>query len=60
MANKESLSKTLTVAALLCIVCSVVVSMAAVLLRPAQEANRELDFRRNILAAAGLLEEGRS
>jgi Na+-transporting NADH:ubiquinone oxidoreductase subunit C len=34
----------------------VVVSAAAVVLKPAQEANKELDKQRNILAAAGMLE----
>lgn len=60
MANNDSTSKTITVALLLCIVCSVVVSTAAVLLKPAQVANKALDFKRNILAAAGLLEEGKT
>jgi Na+-transporting NADH:ubiquinone oxidoreductase subunit C len=46
------------VAFALCIVCSVVVSTAAVLLKPAQEANKTLDRKRNILAAAGMLQEG--
>lgn len=55
MSSKESLGNTLKVAVLLCVVCSVIVSTAAIMLRPAQEANRELDFRRNILAAANLL-----
>lgn len=58
MSNKESMSKVLTVAISLCLVCSVVVSSAAVLLRDAQEANKSLDKKRNILAAAGLLKEG--
>jgi len=35
-------------------VCSVVVSSAAVLLRPVQERNRALDRKENILAVAGL------
>lgn len=60
MANKDSLQRTLLVAVLLCIVCSVVVSVAAVSLRPMQKANQELDFKRNILSAAGLFEEGKS
>ena len=58
MANNDSTGKTILVAALLCIVCSIVVSTAAVQLRPAQKANKALDFNRNILAAAGILEEG--
>ncbi|MBA6412114.1 Na(+)-translocating NADH-quinone reductase subunit C [Parahaliea sp. F7430] len=56
--NKDSIKKTLIVALSLCIVCSVVVSTAAVLLKPAQEINKTLDRKRNILAAAGMLEEG--
>jgi Na+-transporting NADH:ubiquinone oxidoreductase subunit C len=40
----------------LCLVCSVVVSTAAVLLKPAQEANKSLDKKRNILQAAGMLD----
>jgi Na+-transporting NADH:ubiquinone oxidoreductase subunit C len=58
VASNDTVKKTITVALLLCIVCSVIVSTAAVLLRPAQVANKELDFKSNILAAAGLLEEG--
>lgn len=58
--NKETIQFTLTVAFLLCVVCSVVVSTAAVLLRPMQNTNKELDFKRNILSAAGMLEQGKS
>jgi Na+-transporting NADH:ubiquinone oxidoreductase subunit C len=36
----------------------VIVSTAAVMLKPAQEANKALDRKRNILAAAGMLEPG--
>lgn len=60
MANKDSTGRTIGVALALCIVCSIVVSSAAVMLKPAQQANKQLDFNRNILAAAGLLEEGKS
>lgn len=54
MASKDTIGKTLTVAFVLCIVCSVVVSAAAVLLRPMQIENKNLDRKRNILLAAGL------
>ncbi|WP_049721940.1 Na(+)-translocating NADH-quinone reductase subunit C [Gilvimarinus polysaccharolyticus] len=57
MASNDSIKKTIIVTLLLCIVCSVVVSTAAVLLRPIQDVNKSLDFKRNILAAAGLLEK---
>lgn len=60
MSSNDSIRKTLIVAFSLCIVCSVVVSTAAVVLKPAQEANKAADRKRNILAAAGMLEEGRS
>lgn len=56
MSNNDSIKKTITVTLLLCIVCSVVVATAAVMLKPMQVANKSLDFKRNILAAAGLLE----
>lgn len=52
--NNESLGRVLTVALALCIVCSVVVSTAAVVLKPAQEVNKTRDLKRNILMAAGL------
>lgn len=60
MSSNDSIRKTLLVALSLCIVCSVIVSTAAVLLKPAQEANKTLDRKRNILAAAGMLDESRS
>ena len=60
MSGNDSIGKTLTVALLLCIVCSIIVSTAAVVLKPAQETNQELDKRRNILAAAGMLDESKS
>lgn len=56
--SNDTISKTVGVALALCIVCSVVVSTAAVMLKPAQVANKSLDFKRNILAAAGLYKEG--
>ena len=55
-ANGEGLGRVLTVALGLCLVCSVVVSAAAVILKPAQEANKTRDLKRNILMAAGLLD----
>ena len=52
--NNESIGKTLGVVVGLCLVCAVVVSLAAVQLRPLQQANKTQDVQRNILAAAGL------
>ena len=58
MANNDSIQKTLIVAISLCVVCSVLVSGAAVALKDMQVANKLDDRNRNILAAAGLLVEG--
>lgn len=58
MASRDSIGKTIFVALALCIVCSVLVSTVAVNLRPMQTINKALDKKRNILQAAGLLEEG--
>jgi Na+-transporting NADH:ubiquinone oxidoreductase subunit NqrC len=52
--TNDGVVHTLIVALVLCVVCSLVVSAAAVGLRPLQEANRALDRQRNILLAAGL------
>ena len=52
--NKDSIKSTLIVTLLLCVVCSILVSSAAVILKPMQDANRILDRNKNILAAAGL------
>ncbi|WP_339806491.1 Na(+)-translocating NADH-quinone reductase subunit C [uncultured Marinobacter sp.] len=56
--KKETVGKTLQVALALCIVCSVIVSAAAVSLRPMQALNQELDIKSNILQAAGMAERG--
>lgn len=58
--KKESVSRTIVVALLVCLVCSVIVSVAAVALKPVQVTNQLLDKQRNILLIAGLLEEGQS
>jgi Na+-transporting NADH:ubiquinone oxidoreductase subunit C len=57
---KETISKTLIVAALLAVVCSAFVASSAVLLRPQQAKNKDLDRKKNILQAAGIFEEGKS
>ena len=58
MANQDTIQKTLIVALLLCFFCSVIVSTAAVLLRPMQDVNKDQDRKKNILLAAGLYQEG--
>ncbi|MEX0963388.1 MAG: Na(+)-translocating NADH-quinone reductase subunit C [Pseudohongiellaceae bacterium] len=54
MSSRDSTRKTLLVAFSLCVVCSIVVSGTAVILKPMQDANRILDRNKNILNAAGL------
>ncbi len=56
--NNDSLEKTIAVALSLCFVCAVLVSFAAVALRPIQVHNKALDMKKNILDVAGLLDEG--
>ncbi len=52
--NKDSMKNIIVVSLLICFACSVVVSSAAVFLKPQRIANKDLDRNRNILAAAGL------
>ena len=54
--NNESITKTFTVAALLAIVCAIIVSLADVSLKDMQRRNQALDRQTNILRAAGLVE----
>lgn len=56
----DSTKKTIIVATVLCLVCSILVSGAAVVLKPVQDANKALDKKRNILQIAGLMEEGKT
>ncbi len=50
--------KTVVVAFVLCVVCSIMVSSTAVQLKPTQLRNQDLDMKKNILEAAGLMQEG--
>ncbi len=50
----DSFSKTMLVVVASCLVCALVVSVAAVSLRPQQLSQKALDKQRNILAAAGI------
>lgn len=52
--QKESTVRTLAVAIVVCLVCSVFVAGAAVALKSTQVENKELDKQRSILAIAGL------
>jgi len=51
--NPNSLVGTLLVAVVLCLVCSLLVSAAAVGLRPRIDANKVRNLRQNVLVAAG-------
>lgn len=54
--QKDSVVGTVVVATLLCVVCSVLVSGAAVSLKDRQDANKILDVKKNLLLASGLLD----
>ncbi len=56
--SKDTVARTLLVALVLSVFFSVVVSTAAVMLRPAQIQNQNLDIKTNILEAAGMLVPG--
>lgn len=56
--QRDSWQKTLLVTVVLCLVCSLLVSAAAVGLRDFQQANKRREMQRNVLVAAGLFEEG--
>jgi len=56
-ANNDSISKTLTVAILLCLVCSVIVAGAAVGLKEKQNINKANDKKAAVLQAAGLYDK---
>ena len=54
----DNVGKTVAIALALCLVASMVVSAAAVALRPLQERNAALDKQVNIVEVAGLYEPG--
>lgn len=56
----DNMVKTIGVALLLCLVCSIVVSTAATVLKPKQVANKLLDKKRNILSVAGIQDSEKS
>jgi len=56
--SRDSTRKVLSVAFLLCVVCSVLVSAAAVMLSDRQERNKVEEKKKNILQAAGLYKAG--
>jgi len=58
--KRDGWKNVVTVAVSVCLVCSILVSSAAVLLRPRQAANAALDVQKNLLQAAGLFAPGDS
>ena len=52
--SRDSTGKVLTVAFVLCVICSILVSVAAVGLSDRQERNKVEEKRKNILLAAGI------
>ncbi|MCF6354684.1 MAG: Na(+)-translocating NADH-quinone reductase subunit C [Candidatus Polarisedimenticolaceae bacterium] len=60
MQADHSNRRAVGVVLVVCVVCAALVTTAVVLLRPVQQANRLLDRQTNVLAAAGLLQPGKS
>lgn len=60
MPPKDSIANTFLVSLVLCVVCSLLVSSAAVALKPMQVENKLLDRQKNIIEAAGLAEDAKS
>jgi Na+-transporting NADH:ubiquinone oxidoreductase subunit C len=56
--SRDSTGKVLSVAFVLCVICSILVSAAAVGLSERQERNKAEEKKKNILQAAGLYEAG--
>lgn len=56
--SNDSIQKVFLVAFSLCVVCAVLVSSAAVGLKPIQERNKSQEIKKNILIAAGLMKDG--
>ena len=57
MASNETIKKTLSVTIILSLVCSILVSTAAVVLKQRQEDNKQIDMRRNILMISGIVDD---
>ena len=58
--GNDSIKKTLFVTVALSLICSVLVSAAAVILKPKQEQNIVLDVQRNILSISGLTKDAKA
>ncbi|RLA65587.1 MAG: Na(+)-translocating NADH-quinone reductase subunit C [Epsilonproteobacteria bacterium] len=60
MASKDTVGRTIGVALVICIVCSILVSTAAVKLKGLQKENADLDIKKNLLLSAGILKNPKS
>ncbi|OOS23395.1 Na(+)-translocating NADH-quinone reductase subunit C [Moraxella pluranimalium] len=60
MSAKNSNISTMATALILCLVCSVMVSAAAISLKPKQTANIEIDRNKNILMAANMFDPAKN
>jgi Na+-transporting NADH:ubiquinone oxidoreductase subunit C len=58
--TKDSVRYTVLFAAAVCVVCALMVAVAAVVLAPTQEANARQYMQKNVLLAAGLVEPGQA
>lgn len=56
--QRESVGQSVLVAFCLCLVCSVLVSSAAVVLQPRQQANKVRQMRADVLSVTGLYQAG--
>ena len=56
----DNIVKTIGVATLLCLVCSIIVAVSATALKPKQIENKLLDKKTNILLVAGLTDDSKS
>ena len=56
MANRDSVRYTVLFATAVCVVCALMVAVAAVVLAPTQEANARQYMQKNVLLAAGLVD----
>lgn len=60
VADINSTRYTILFATTVCVICAALVSVAAVSLKPAQQANARLYMEKNVLVAAGLVPPGQS
>ncbi|MCA8988328.1 MAG: Na(+)-translocating NADH-quinone reductase subunit C [Planctomycetaceae bacterium] len=57
MFQRDTVGGTFAIAAILCVLCSVIVSATAVGLRPVKEKNEQLAFQREVLVVLGLFDK---